>query len=38
MGEYPTRQQFAAINRGYDADPSRSLSLSAEAYTDPRWY
>ncbi len=38
MGEYPTRQQFASIARGYDADPSRSLSLSAEAYTDPRWY
>lgn len=38
MTEMPTKQDFAAIRRGYDPDPSRSLSLSAEAYTDPRWY
>ncbi len=38
MGEYPTRQQFAGIREGYHPDPRQSLSLSAEAYTDPRWY
>lgn len=38
MGEYPTRQQFAAIRNGYHANPSQSLSLNADAYTDPRWY
>lgn len=30
--------EFAAIRTGYDADASRSLSLHADAYTDPRWY
>jgi choline monooxygenase len=38
MGDYPTRQQFAAISNGYQSDPSRSLSLRAEAYTDPHWH
>jgi choline monooxygenase len=38
MGQYPTRQQFAAISHGYHPDPSQSLSLSAEAYTDLRWH
>jgi hypothetical protein len=38
MGEYPTKQQFAAIKSGYHSDPSQSLSLRAEAYTDPQWY
>ena len=38
MGEYPTRQQFAAIGKGYHANPSRSLSLKADAYTNPRWH
>jgi choline monooxygenase len=38
MGEYPTRQQFAAIRSGYHSDPSQSLSLRADAYTDARWH
>src|SRR5499427_10237886 len=38
MGQYPTRQQFAAIGNGYHSDPSQSLSLRAEAYTDPHWH
>lgn len=38
MGEYPTRQQFAAIRGGYHSDPSQSLSLRADAYTDPLWH
>jgi carnitine monooxygenase subunit len=25
------------IASGYDPDPARSMSLRAEAYTDPRW-
>ncbi len=38
MGEYPTKQQFAAIKSGYHSDPSQSLSLRADAYTDSQWY
>lgn len=38
MTERPTPQDFAAIRRGYDTNPARSLSLAADAYTDPRWY
>ena len=38
MGPYPSKQQFAAIGSGHHPDPSQSLSLSAEAYTDPRWH
>jgi choline monooxygenase len=38
MGEYPTKQQFAAISGGYHADPSQSLSLRADAYTEPQWH
>src|SRR5215831_11197122 len=38
MGQYPTRQQFAAISNGYHSDPRQSLSLRAEAYTDPHWH
>lgn len=34
----PSKQQFEAIRSGYHADPSRSLSLRAEAYTDPAWF
>jgi carnitine monooxygenase subunit len=34
----PSKQQFEAIRSGYDADPSRSHSLRAEAYTDPAWF
>jgi choline monooxygenase len=33
-----TKQDFEAIGRGYDGDPSRSLTLRAQAYTDARWY
>ncbi|WP_146344333.1 aromatic ring-hydroxylating oxygenase subunit alpha [Phaeobacter marinintestinus] len=38
MTGMPTREQFAAIARGYDDNPSRSLSLRAEAYTNPAWH
>lgn len=34
----PSRQQLEDIKRGYDPDPARSLSLRAEAYTDPLWF
>src|SRR5882757_2035012 len=34
----PSEQQFDAIRTGYHPDPSRSLSLRAEAYTDPTWF
>ena len=33
-----TSAELAAIRRGFDPNPARSLSLSAEAYTDPKWY
>lgn len=38
MTELPTAKQFAEIGRGYDESASRSLSLRAQAYTDPAWY
>ena len=34
----PSQQQFDDISRGYDADPARSSSLRAEAYTNPLWF
>jgi len=33
-----TQAQFEAVRCGYDPDPSRSLSLRAEAYVAPDWY
>ena len=33
-----TAKDIAAIRRGFDANPARSHSLRAEAYTDPKWY
>lgn len=38
MGDYPNQQQFADIRRGYHSNPNLSLSLHADAYTDPRWH
>jgi len=35
--QMPDKAAFAAIAGGYDANPARSLSLRAEAYTDPAW-
>ena len=32
------RSDFAKIRTGFDPDPARSLTLRAEAYTDPRWH
>lgn len=32
-----TRDDYRRVSAGYDADPSLSLSLHAEAYTDPLW-
>ncbi len=34
----PSKLQFNEIGAGYHTDPSRSLSLRAEAYTDPAWF
>ncbi len=33
-----TADEFRAIASGYDADPGQSMSLRAEAYTDPKWH
>lgn len=38
MTEHPTAQQFDDISKGYHKDPSSSLSLRAEAYTDQLWH
>ncbi|WP_372800473.1 aromatic ring-hydroxylating oxygenase subunit alpha [Paracoccus seriniphilus] len=38
MSEQPTAKQFAEISGGYHENPSASLSLRADAYTDPLWY
>lgn len=32
------RQDFDSVRRGFHEDPSRSMSLRKEAYTDPGWY
>jgi phenylpropionate dioxygenase-like ring-hydroxylating dioxygenase large terminal subunit len=32
-----TLEDVERIAAGYDSDPARSMSLRAEAYTDPRW-
>ncbi|MEF9604769.1 aromatic ring-hydroxylating dioxygenase subunit alpha, partial [Paracoccus sp. PXZ] len=38
MTELPSKSEFEYIARGYDSNPSRTMSLNADAYTDPRWY
>ncbi|WP_299734754.1 hypothetical protein [uncultured Roseobacter sp.] len=38
MTKIPTRTQFEEIRQGYDENPSRSLSLHADAYTGEAWY
>lgn len=30
--------EVRAIASGYDENPARSMSLRAEAYTDPKWH
>lgn len=38
MTTMPTEQDFVAINQGYVSNPSRSLSLKADAYVEDRWF
>ncbi|WP_350333939.1 aromatic ring-hydroxylating oxygenase subunit alpha [Coralliovum pocilloporae] len=33
-----SREDFQRLSHGYDDNPARSMSLKAEAYTDPRWH
>ncbi|MCA1185052.1 MULTISPECIES: aromatic ring-hydroxylating dioxygenase subunit alpha [unclassified Saccharopolyspora] len=33
-----TTDELKSVSQGYDADPGRSMSLRAEAYTDPKWH
>lgn len=33
-----TADEFSTVASGYDADPARSMSLRAEAYTEPKWH
>ena len=33
----PSPEEFARISKGFAADPARSFSLNAEAYTSPHW-
>lgn len=35
---FPHDSDAGRIAAGYDADPARSFSLNAEAYTDPAWF
>jgi len=34
----PTATERQALAAGWDPDPAHSMSLSADAYTDPRWF
>ena len=34
----PTAAEREALATGWDPNPARSMSLSADAYTDPRWF
>ena len=34
----PSEDEFARISRGFDPEPQKSLSLSADAYVDPLWF
>ena len=38
MNSIFSTQDFQRIAAGYDAHPSRSMSLKAEAYTQPDWF
>ncbi len=38
MSEMLSKDEFARLSGGYDSDPRRSLSLTAETYTDPKWF
>ena len=38
MSELLSKDEFAHLSGGFDSDPRRSLSLTAETYTDPKWF
>jgi choline monooxygenase len=38
MGGTVTPDSIAHISAGYDPDPALSMSLHADAYTDPQWF
>lgn len=38
MTTLPSKEQFAAIQKGYSADAGNSLSLKADAYTRDDWF
>ncbi|KGJ03239.1 choline monooxygenase [Paracoccus halophilus] len=38
MTELPNKAEFDAIPRGFDPNPSRTMSLNADAYTGQSWY
>ena len=38
MTNLPSNASFATIGRGYDKNPSKSLSLYADAYTQQDWF
>ncbi len=37
MTLHPSREDFDRISKGFNADPAKSYSLKAEAYTDEKW-
>jgi carnitine monooxygenase subunit len=38
MKQMPSLREFADIQKGYDHRPAHSLSLRADAYTNPMWF
>ena len=38
MTERPNHDEFQEISKGFDSNPSKSMSLRKEAYVDPRWH
>ncbi len=38
MSQAITTDDFRHVSAGYDDDPTRSLSLNAAAYVEPKWY
>ena len=38
MTQILTPADFKRLSHGYDREPQKSLSLTAETYVEPRWY
>lgn len=38
MTQFPSKKEFETIRRGFHENTAKTLSLRAEAYTDPNWH